>query len=147
MCDRLENIAPQKPKPDFSKQPGRNIDRQRDHGGVEEKRQHALHRADPAHLAAGKADVGGLAGRSDNAGEIDEIAVIGRLAAGEIKTAVLALDFRGVVVMRVMPGSAALSNFCQKMVLILLNNFCWKLLNATEPSPLLCRHRRHRTAG
>ena len=30
-------------------------------------------------------------------------------------------------------GSVALSNFCQKMVLILLNNFSWKLLNATEP--------------
>ena len=30
-------------------------------------------------------------------------------------------------------GSVALSNFCQKMALILLNNFCWKLLNATEP--------------
>ena len=30
-------------------------------------------------------------------------------------------------------GSVALSNFCLKMALILLNNYCWKLLNATEP--------------
>ena len=30
-------------------------------------------------------------------------------------------------------GSVALSDFCQKMALILLNNFCWELLNATEP--------------
>ena len=30
-------------------------------------------------------------------------------------------------------GSVALSNFCQKMALISLNNFCWELLNATEP--------------
>ena len=29
-------------------------------------------------------------------------------------------------------GPVALSNFCQKMALILLNNFCWKSLNATE---------------
>ena len=34
-------------------------------------------------------------------------------------------------------GSVALSNFCQKMALILLNNFCWKLLNATDPPFLL----------
>ena len=30
-------------------------------------------------------------------------------------------------------SSVALSDFCQKMALILLNNFCFKLLNATEP--------------
>ena len=33
-------------------------------------------------------------------------------------------------------GSVALSDFCQKIALILLNNFCWELLNATEPALL-----------
>ncbi len=40
------------------------------------------------------------------------------------------------------PGSVALSNFCQKMALILLNNFCWELLNATEPAAALIPPRR-----
>lgn len=35
-------------------------------------------------------------------------------------------------------GSVALSDFCQKMALILLNNFCWELLNATEPKQPSC---------
>ena len=35
-------------------------------------------------------------------------------------------------------GSVALSDFCQKMALFLLNNFCWELLNATEPCQAAC---------
>ena len=39
-------------------------------------------------------------------------------------------------------GSFALSNLCQKMALILLHNFCWELLNATEPARVLRIYRR-----
>ena len=55
-------------------------------------------------FATGKADIGGLPGRADDAGEINEVAVIGRLAAGEIQTAMFALDFTGVVVMGIVLG-------------------------------------------
>ena len=44
-------------------------------------------------------------------------------------------------------GSVALSDFCQKMALILLNNFCWELLNATEPEFSHQRGRALRGAG
>ena len=42
------------------------------------------------HLAAGQADIGGLVGRANDAGEIKKIAVVRQIATGEKQSAIMA---------------------------------------------------------
>ena len=79
------------------KQTRRNIDGQSDQRCIEKERQHAMQRAGTAHLATGKAHIGGLTGCTNNAGEVQKITIVRVTAPGKLQSAMFTPHLGGVV--------------------------------------------------
>ena len=95
--------------PPASRQARRNIHRQRQHGGVEEERDHAVQRHQPSQAARPYRGIGGLRGRADRGGEIQEIPIVGHVAAGEHQPALGVAAILGqIIVVRVMQSEGDL---------------------------------------
>ena len=91
-----------------SEQPGRDVDGQRQHHRVEEERVQAVRQADRAHGAGGEGHVGRLAGRADDAGEVQEVEVGRVRRAGELQAVGLAAAAGQEELVRVVQREAGL---------------------------------------